>query len=262
MQTPHDARDEALRSRAATRATGPIDAARGRRDDRAELRRDRRLRRARVAPLLKPLGIRLPLLAGVRLLGHRAAAPRRRAPPSRAARGADGRALQGRDQPPRQPRPRRRQRRDRRRRRAPERAGAGDARQGPRRLVPRRDAAQRQAQRWKGARPMLPDGPPVLGASGAEGVWLNVGHGGSGWALACRLGAARRRRDRRAARRRSRSTASASSACGLTGAGMTPRARAHRSIRIDAPPRQPLLGVAGDAAHRGRGAARRCRRSR
>jgi D-amino-acid dehydrogenase len=40
------------------------------------------------------------------------------------------------------------------------------------------------AQRWKGARPMLPDGPPVLGASGAGGVWLNVGHGGSGWALA------------------------------------------------------------------------------
>ena len=46
--------------------------------------------------------------------------------------------------------------------------------------VTRRDAAQR----WKGARPMLPDGPPVLGASGAEGVWLNLGHGGSGWALA------------------------------------------------------------------------------
>ena len=46
--------------------------------------------------------------------------------------------------------------------------------------VTRRDAAQR----WKGARPMLPDGPPVLGASGVAGVWLNVGHGGSGWALA------------------------------------------------------------------------------
>ncbi len=42
-----------------------------------------------------------------------------------------------------------------------------------------------QAQAWKGARPMLPDGPPVLGASGAEGVWLNLGHGASGWALAC-----------------------------------------------------------------------------
>jgi D-amino-acid dehydrogenase len=42
-----------------------------------------------------------------------------------------------------------------------------------------------QAQRWKGARPMLPDGPPVLGGSGAAGVWLNLGHGSSGWALAC-----------------------------------------------------------------------------
>lgn len=42
-----------------------------------------------------------------------------------------------------------------------------------------------QVQRWKGARPMLPDGPPVLGASGAAGVWLNLGHGSSGWALAC-----------------------------------------------------------------------------
>lgn len=42
-----------------------------------------------------------------------------------------------------------------------------------------------QAQRWKGARPMLPDGPPVLGQSGAPGVWLNLGHGSSGWALSC-----------------------------------------------------------------------------
>ncbi len=42
-----------------------------------------------------------------------------------------------------------------------------------------------QVQRWKGARPMLPDGPPVLGPSGAPGVWLNLGHGSSGWALSC-----------------------------------------------------------------------------
>jgi len=42
-----------------------------------------------------------------------------------------------------------------------------------------------QAQRWKGARPMLPDGPPVLGRSGIPGVWLNLGHGSSGWALSC-----------------------------------------------------------------------------
>jgi D-amino-acid dehydrogenase len=40
-----------------------------------------------------------------------------------------------------------------------------------------------QAQRWKGASAMLPDGPPVLGAGGRPGVWLNVGHGASGWAL-------------------------------------------------------------------------------
>lgn len=48
-------------------------------------------------------------------------------------------------------------------------------------------AAQLQAgvQLWKGARPMLPDGPPVLGASGVPGVWLNLGHGSSGWALSC-----------------------------------------------------------------------------
>ena len=46
-------------------------------------------------------------------------------------------------------------------------------------------AQMHKAQQWKGARPMLPDGPPVLGASGAPGVWLNLGHGSSGWALAC-----------------------------------------------------------------------------
>jgi len=40
-------------------------------------------------------------------------------------------------------------------------------------------------QEWKGARPMLPDGPPVIGPSGVPGVWLNLGHGSSGWALSC-----------------------------------------------------------------------------
>jgi D-amino-acid dehydrogenase len=38
---------------------------------------------------------------------------------------------------------------------------------------------------WKGARPMLPDGPPALGASGVPNIWLNLGHGASGWALSC-----------------------------------------------------------------------------
>ena len=41
------------------------------------------------------------------------------------------------------------------------------------------------AQLWKGARPMLPDGPPLIGDSGIPGVWLNLGHGSSGWALSC-----------------------------------------------------------------------------
>ncbi|MEO8118803.1 MAG: D-amino acid dehydrogenase [Rhodoferax sp.] len=40
-------------------------------------------------------------------------------------------------------------------------------------------------QEWKGARPMLPDGPPVLGPSGQPGLWLNLGHGASGWGLSC-----------------------------------------------------------------------------
>jgi D-amino-acid dehydrogenase len=38
---------------------------------------------------------------------------------------------------------------------------------------------------WKGARPMLPDGPPVIGATRHARLWVNLGHGSSGWALAC-----------------------------------------------------------------------------
>ena len=44
---------------------------------------------------------------------------------------------------------------------------------------------QDSVQVWKGSRPMLPDGPPVIGPSGIPGIWLNVGHGSSGWALSC-----------------------------------------------------------------------------
>lgn len=40
-------------------------------------------------------------------------------------------------------------------------------------------------QEWKGARPMMPDGPPIVGDSGLSGLWLNLGHGSSGWALSC-----------------------------------------------------------------------------
>ena len=40
-------------------------------------------------------------------------------------------------------------------------------------------------QEWKGARPMLPDGLPIVAASGVAGLWLNLGHGANGWALSC-----------------------------------------------------------------------------
>jgi D-amino-acid dehydrogenase len=54
-------------------------------------------------------------------------------------------------------------------------------------------------QVWKGARPMLPDGPPLIGVSGVPGLWLNLGHGSSGWALSC--GSARALADQMAGRK-------------------------------------------------------------
>lgn len=42
-----------------------------------------------------------------------------------------------------------------------------------------------QAQQWQGTSPALPDDLPVLGHSGVEGVWLNLGHGSLGWAMSC-----------------------------------------------------------------------------
>ncbi|MBH1965739.1 MAG: FAD-dependent oxidoreductase [Comamonadaceae bacterium] len=43
----------------------------------------------------------------------------------------------------------------------------------------------RGVQVWKGASPAMPDGLPVLGPSRIPGLWLNLGHGASGWTLAC-----------------------------------------------------------------------------
>jgi D-amino-acid dehydrogenase len=78
---------------------------------------------------------------------------------------------------------------------------AGTAELGDRRLVLRdsalgtllkvaRDwfpsaAAYAQARPWVGARPMLPDGPPVLGRTPITNLFLNLGHGSTGWAMAC-----------------------------------------------------------------------------
>ncbi len=43
-------------------------------------------------------------------------------------------------------------------------------------------------QLWIGARPMLPEGAPLLGATPHRGLYLNLGHGSSGWAMACGSG--------------------------------------------------------------------------
>lgn len=45
-------------------------------------------------------------------------------------------------------------------------------------------ALARQGQAWCGTRTLLPDGVPVLGPTGQTGIWINAGHGSSGWALA------------------------------------------------------------------------------
>ena len=39
-------------------------------------------------------------------------------------------------------------------------------------------------QRWRGARLQVPDQRPLIGPSGAPGVWLNAGHGSWDWTLA------------------------------------------------------------------------------
>ena len=41
---------------------------------------------------------------------------------------------------------------------------------------------------WCGARPMLPDGPPLLGATPLRNVYVNIGHGSNGWAMAAGSG--------------------------------------------------------------------------
>ena len=40
-------------------------------------------------------------------------------------------------------------------------------------------------QEWRGAQAMLPDGPPLIGDSAIPRLWLNLGHGSAGWAMAC-----------------------------------------------------------------------------
>ena len=44
------------------------------------------------------------------------------------------------------------------------------------------------ARYWVGARPMTPDGPPLLGRTGIDGLFVNVGHGSTGWAMSAGSG--------------------------------------------------------------------------
>lgn len=81
---------------------------------------------------------------------------------------------------------------------------AGTAELGSRRLDLRREAVgtllkvardwfpgagdYNEATLWVGARPMLPDGPPLIGPTSVPGLYLNLGHGSTGWAMACGSG--------------------------------------------------------------------------
>ncbi|MCW8355228.1 D-amino acid dehydrogenase [Marinomonas pontica] len=42
-----------------------------------------------------------------------------------------------------------------------------------------------QAEYWTGLRPMTPDGTPIVGRTGIDGLYLNTGHGTLGWTMSC-----------------------------------------------------------------------------
>lgn len=44
------------------------------------------------------------------------------------------------------------------------------------------------AMAWAGLRPVTPDGPPIIGSTPIRNLWMNTGHGVSGWTMACGSG--------------------------------------------------------------------------
>ena len=46
-------------------------------------------------------------------------------------------------------------------------------------------ASYAKSRFWIGARPMLPDGPPVLGKTPIANLYINTGHGSTGWVMSC-----------------------------------------------------------------------------
>ena len=49
-------------------------------------------------------------------------------------------------------------------------------------------ADTRHATFWAGLRPATPDGVPIISRTRCENLYLNTGHGGSGWSLSCGSG--------------------------------------------------------------------------
>jgi len=45
-----------------------------------------------------------------------------------------------------------------------------------------------KAEFWTGLRPMTPDGPPIVGETFFQNLYLNIGHGTLGWTMACGSG--------------------------------------------------------------------------
>jgi D-amino-acid dehydrogenase len=45
-----------------------------------------------------------------------------------------------------------------------------------------------RARIWAGLRPVTPAGTPIIGRTAIEGLWVNAGHGHLGWTLACGSG--------------------------------------------------------------------------
>jgi D-amino-acid dehydrogenase len=50
---------------------------------------------------------------------------------------------------------------------------------------PKASDLSQQIQIWKEARPMLAKGSPIVSSTEVDGLWVNVGHGSSGWAMSC-----------------------------------------------------------------------------
>ena len=45
-----------------------------------------------------------------------------------------------------------------------------------------------KAQHWAGLRPMTPDCLPILGTTSYDNLYINTGHGSTGWTYACGSG--------------------------------------------------------------------------